>query len=101
MAENTKPESQRSSNAVSSPPPERPLALVLNRDLLFGSRIRSALSSLGMQGKFINNSKQFKSELASNSKDFAIAVIDMNGPVEWETLGEALSGTELPPTLAF
>jgi hypothetical protein len=77
------------------------LALVLNRDLLFGSRIRSALSALGMQGKFVKDSKQFNAELVSNSTDVAIAVIDMNGPIDWESLGEGLGATAVPPTLAF
>jgi hypothetical protein len=81
--------------------PERTLALVLNRDLLFGSRIRSALTALGMQGKFVKDSKQFNAELVSNSTKIAIAVIDMNGPVEWEMLREGLGAREIPPTLAF
>ena len=69
MEENSKSESRRSGDAGSSSSPERTLALVLNRDLLFGSRIRSALSALGMQGKFVKNSKQFNAELVSNSAD--------------------------------
>jgi len=94
-------ESQGESNGSAAPTPERAVALVLNRDLLFGSRIRSALSALGMQGKFVNNSKQFSAELASHSHDFTIAVVDMNGPVEWDILRDVLSSTSPPPTLAF
>jgi hypothetical protein len=101
MAENTKSESRSSHDAHSSPSPARTLALVLNRDLLFGSRIRSALSALGMQGKFVRNSEQFDAELASSSHAIAIAVIDMNGPVEWDLLRAALGAPDVPPTLAF
>ena len=39
---------------------QRPtLAVVLNRDLLFGSRIRSALKSLGLDARFVTTAEQF------------------------------------------
>jgi len=101
MADFTGSENRSSDDPRSSTPQERTLALVLNRDLLFGSRIRSALSALGMQGRFVKDSKQFNAELVSNPTDIAIALIDMNGPVEWEILREGFGGTEVPPTLAF
>jgi hypothetical protein len=101
MAEITDSENRSSDDPRSSTPQERTLALVLNRDLLFGSRIRSALSALGMQGKFVKDSKQFNAELVSNSTDVAIAVIDMNGPIDWESLRKGLGATAVPPTLAF
>lgn len=101
MAENIKSECQGSHDAPSSLSPAKTLALVLNRDLLFGSRIRSALAALGMQGRFVKDSKQFNAVLVSDPTDIAIAVIDMNGPVEWEILREALGAAEAPPTLAF
>ncbi len=101
MAENSTSERRSFGVDPSLPSPERRLALVLNRDLLFGSRIRSALTALGMQGRFVKGSEQFNAELVSNSTAFAIAVIDMNGPVEWEALRDGLGASELPPTLAF
>jgi hypothetical protein len=101
MDENARRAMQHAGDESANPLPERTLALVLNRDLLFGSRIRSALSALGMRGKFVNNSKQFRAELGSNAEDFALAVIDMNGHVEWDILRAGLGDTELPPTLAF
>lgn len=79
----------------------RTIAVVLNRDLLFGSRIRSALSLLGMQGKFAGNTRQLRDLVALHSADVAIVVIDMNGPVEWDALREALGAADPPPTLAF
>jgi hypothetical protein len=101
MADNSKSESRSVGDARSLPSQERTLALVLNRDLLFGSRIRSALTALGMQGKFVKDGKQFNAELVSNSPEIAIAVIDMNGPVEWGMLRDGLAASEKPPTLAF
>jgi hypothetical protein len=87
--------------SVQSPPVERSLALVLNRDLLFGSRIRSAISSLGLRAKFVSNAAQLAAELASNSDDVAIVVIDMNDPIDWERIREELGKAIPPPTLAF
>ena len=84
-----------------SPTVERTLALVLNRDLLFGSRIRSALTSLGLRAKFVSNAGQLLAELASSSDDVAIVVIDMNGPVDWESIREEQGKANSPPTLAF
>ena len=101
MAEITDSENRVSDDSRSSPSQERTLALVLNRDLLFGSRIRAALSALGMQGKFVKDSGQFNAELVLNATDIAIAVIDMNGPVDWEILREGLGASGVPPTLAF
>jgi hypothetical protein len=80
---------------------ERTLALVLNRDLLFGSRIRSALAALGLRGQFVSNSEQFTTALSSHGREFAIAIIDMNGTIDWELLRPGLEGAESPTTLAF
>ena len=78
-------------------------AIVLNRDLLFGSRIRSALASLGLEGRFVSTSEEFVRALGVQTKSVAIGVIDMNGPVSWNVISEALSrpDRELVPTLAF
>src|SRR5262249_22077530 len=70
-------------------------------DLLFGSRIRSALSALSLRGKFVSSSEQFATAMTSTGHEIAIAVIDMNGKVDWEIIREGLGATESPPTLAF
>jgi hypothetical protein len=101
MAENTSLEQVNSGDTDVAPAVDRTLAIVLNRDLLFGSRIRSALSTLGLQGKFVSTTQQFDRELAATSQAIAIAVIDMNGTVDWEMLRDRLAATESPPTLAF
>ena len=67
------------------------LAIVLNRDLLFGSRIRSALASLGLEARFVSTAEQFVGALSEQAVLVAIGVIDMNGAVSWDVIREALS----------
>jgi methylmalonyl-CoA mutase cobalamin-binding subunit len=78
-------------------------AIVLNRDLLFGSRIRSALASLGLEGCFVSTPEEFVRALGEQARSVTIGIIDMNGDVSWAVIGEALSqpDRELVPTLAF
>jgi len=79
------------------------LAVVLNRDLLFGSRIRSALKSLGLEARFVTTSDQFVDALHEQPGSVAIGIIDMNGAVSWDVIREELSRSngEHVPTLAF
>jgi methylmalonyl-CoA mutase cobalamin-binding subunit len=78
-------------------------AIVLNRDLLFGSRIRNALASLGLEGRFAATPEEFVRALVEQASSVTIGIIDMNGHVSWTVIGEALSrpDRELVPTLAF
>ena len=81
---------------------DRPLALVLNRDLLFGSQIRGALKALGLGSRVLPDTARFVAVLASDGDDLAIAIIDMNGAVDWRMVGDALAAANNPPpTLAF
>jgi hypothetical protein len=79
------------------------LAVVLNRDLLFGSRIRSALVSLGLEGQFVTDAEQFVAALSEEPRSVAIGIVDMNGAVAWDVIRNALSRADggLAPTLAF
>jgi hypothetical protein len=79
------------------------VGIVLNRDLMFGSRIRSALASVGLQARFVGNTGEFVDALLENRASAAIGIIDMNGPVSWDVVSEALGrgDVELAPTLAF
>jgi len=78
------------------------LAVVLNRDLLFGSRIRSALTSLGLEARFVSTAEQFVGALRQEPESVAIGIVDMNGAVSWDVIREELSGTKGGvPTLAF
>ena len=79
------------------------VAVVLNRDLLFGSRIRSALASIGLEARFVANAGVFVDTIDECRSSAAIGIIDMNGPVSWEVIGGYLSrpGHVMVPTLAF
>ena len=79
------------------------VAVVLNRDLLFGSRIRSALVAVGLEGQFVANTEEFVRALNEHRDSVAIGIVDMNGPVSWDVIEATLaSGSDgLPPTLAF
>jgi PleD family two-component response regulator len=83
---------------------QRPiLAVVLNRDLLFGSHIRSALKSLGLDARFVSTTEQFVGALREQPEVVSIGIIDMNGAVSWNVIQEVLSGPDgdRVPTLAF
>ena len=79
------------------------VAIILNRDLLFGSRIRSALASIGLRPLFVANAGDFVDALVEQRELAAIGIIDMNGPVTWDVIRETLGRGDLAlaPTLAF
>lgn len=78
------------------------VAVVLNRDLLFGSRVRNVLSTLGLEARFVANTEQFVAALAALQGSSAIGIIDMNGAVAWDALKTGLQQIDAaPPTLAF
>jgi len=79
------------------------LAVVLNRDLLFGSRIRNALASLGLQSHFVTTAEKFVDVLSQEPSSVAIGIIDMNGAISWDAIREVRSGEDggPVPTLAF
>jgi hypothetical protein len=77
------------------------IAIVLNRDLLFGARIRTALSALGLQPVFVKSGEQLAAALAGQRERVAIAIVDMNAPVPWDVVSAAIRGADAPPTLAF
>jgi hypothetical protein len=81
---------------------EQKLAIVLNKDLMFGSRIRGALKMLGLEACFVSDTEGFVAALATESGVAAIGILDMNGEVDWETFSTAVRDTaNAPPTLAF
>ena len=79
------------------------LAIVLNRDLLFGSRIRSALARLGLESRFVATAEQFVGALSQEPNKVAIGIIDMNGAISWDAIREVGLRVDygLAPTLAF
>ena len=77
-------------------------AIVLNRDLLFGSRIRNALATMGIAPRFTRDTPQFVAALGRAGPTTVIAIVDMNGAVDWSALGAALAQPGFTtPVLAF
>lgn len=81
---------------------QKHLAIVLNRDLMFGSRIRSALGMLGLEARFVPDTDAFLAAMRADGGSAAIGILDMNGAIDWGAMSEGLGGLEdAPPTLAF
>ena len=78
------------------------LVIVLNRDLMFGMRIRNALVSIGLLAAFARDTEGFVSLVRSSDPPAALAVIDMNGPVGWDAVAALSADAAVPtPILAF
>src|SRR5689334_5097606 len=81
---------------------DTPVVVVLNRDLMFGSRIRSAMATLGLQAVVKGETRAFLDAARTLGGRAVIAIIDMNGQVDWDVLSSALREDEtLPPMLGF
>jgi FixJ family two-component response regulator len=81
---------------------ETPVVVVLNRDLMFGSRIRSAMATLGLQAVVKGDTGAFLETARELGDRAVLAIIDMNGKVDWEAIATALREDEtLPPVLGF
>lgn len=82
--------------------PRNRRAIVLNRDLLFGSRIRNVLGSLGLEATFARETAQFVAALEDAGESAPIGIVDMNGAVDWSALGAWLAKPgHATPILAF
>jgi hypothetical protein len=84
-------------------PAEAPAtAIVWNRDLLFGSRIRGSLGAAGLRPRFVATADRFTEALDALGDEAAIATIDMNDPIPWDIVSEVLAARPTaPPTLGF
>ncbi len=81
---------------------DAPVVVVLNRDLMFGSRIRSSLATLGLQVVVKGDTAAFLETARALGARAVIAIIDMNGHVDWEAISSALRDDDtLPPVLGF
>ncbi len=65
---------------------EGSIVVVLNRDLMFGSRIRNALRTLGLGAVFAADTAQFADLARSSGPALVLGVIDMNGGVDWQAV---------------
>jgi hypothetical protein len=82
--------------------PDAPVVVVLNRDLMFGSRIRSGMATLGLQAVVKGDTASFLEAARALGERAVIGIIDMNGKVDWEALAAALRDDDtLPPVLGF
>ena len=72
---------------------DAPAVVVLNRDLMFGSRIRSAMATLGLQAVVKGETGAFLEAARILGDRAVIAIIDMNGQVDWEAISSALAAS--------
>lgn len=76
--------------------------VVLNRDLLFGSRIWSGLKSIGMVATLVPSSAAFATHLRERAPEIGLAIIDLNGDVDWSVIEPVLRDASVGvPVLAF
>ncbi len=81
---------------------DTPVVVVLNRDLMFGSRIRNAMATIGLQTMVKGDTAAFLDTARSLGGQAVIAIIDMNGKVDWDAIEGALRADDsLPPVLGF
>lgn len=64
------------------------MIVVLNRDLIFGSRIRDTVRALGYEPLFTANTPAFIERIRSMRPPAVLAILDMNGVVDWELIGQ-------------
>lgn len=60
--------------------------VVLNRDLMFGSRISAAATSLGFATRFVRDLSALAAALAEPGDPPVLAVIDMNAALDWDAV---------------
>ena len=81
---------------------EGSIVVVLNRDLMFGSRIRNALWSLGLGAVFAADTAKFAELIRSSGPALVLGVIDMNGGVDWQAVRELKDDPTVDvPLIAF
>lgn len=79
-----------------------PVVVVLNRDLMFGSRITGVLRHLGYRARFARETDDFLAALAAEGEGAALGIIDMNAGVDWDAVGAFLGRSgERAPLLGF
>lgn len=61
----------------------RGTVVVLNRDLMFGMRIRNAVRSLGLEPVVVADTAAFVAAVRAGGATPVLAVVDMNGAVDW------------------
>lgn len=75
--------------------------VTLTRDLMFGSRISAAAKLLGYNSRFVRDLPALAAALEATLPP-ALAVIDMNGPLDWDAVADLVTQTaDRTPILGF
>lgn len=76
--------------------------VVLNRDLMFGSRIAAALKALGLRGRFVRDLPGLTAALGESGIEPLLVVVDMNATVDWDALAALIDARgPVVPFLGF
>ena len=76
--------------------------VVLNRDLMFGSRISAAARTLGYTACFVRDLPALAAALEASGDPPVLAVIDMNAPLDWDAVAALVAGLDgRVPILGF
>ena len=63
--------------------PTARFVVILNRDLMFGSKISSAVKIHGLTPRFVRDTAEFVVTIREASDEAVLGIIDMNGAIDW------------------
>jgi hypothetical protein len=62
------------------------VVVVLNRDLMFGSKIASAVKLNGMEPRFVKDAESFAAAVREAGDGLGLGIVDMNATIDWEII---------------
>lgn len=78
------------------------LVVVLNRDLMFGSKIASAVRMNGLEPRFVKDVDAFAANVRAAGEALALGVVDMNAAIDWEVIADLAADPEVgAPLIGF
>jgi hypothetical protein len=78
------------------------LVVVLNRDLMFGSKIASAVRMNGLEPRFVKDVDAFAANVREAGEALALGVVDMNAAIDWEVIADLAADPEVgAPLIGF
>lgn len=81
---------------------DRGTVVVLNRDLMFGSRISAAARSLGFTARFARDLPALAAALGESGAPPVLVVLDMNAALDWEAVAALVADLDgRVPILGF
>jgi hypothetical protein len=75
--------------------------VVLNRDLMFGVQIGNVVRALGFDPRFARTTDAFVEAIRRRDPRPALGIVDMNGPIDWDTIAKLTSEPDGPPLVGF